>query len=109
MRIFASLLLLGSLLAPAAHAATLKIATLAPDGTSWMKVMRQAFEDYTGQEPNVILKENFAEPEPRPDTVKPRTTLIQPIREPLEPPVEEQLPPDELDQEKWARSQGHIQ
>ena len=45
MRIFASLLLLGSLLAPAAHAATLKIATLAPDGTSWMKVMRQAAAD----------------------------------------------------------------
>lgn len=45
MRIFAFLLLLGSLLAPAAHAATLKIATLAPDGTSWMKVMRQAAAD----------------------------------------------------------------
>ncbi|MDF1761873.1 MAG: TRAP transporter substrate-binding protein DctP [Oleibacter sp.] len=35
-----------SLLAPISHAATtLKIATLAPDGTSWMKAMRQAAAD----------------------------------------------------------------
>jgi len=33
------------LLSPIGHAATLKIATLAPDGTSWMKLMRQAAKD----------------------------------------------------------------
>jgi len=45
MRIFAAVLLLVSLVVPATHAATLKIATLAPDGTSWMKVMRAAADD----------------------------------------------------------------
>ena len=45
MRIFAFVLLLVSMITPATHAATLKIATLAPDGTSWMKVMRQAADD----------------------------------------------------------------
>ncbi|MEK9711666.1 MAG: TRAP transporter substrate-binding protein DctP [Thalassolituus sp.] len=57
MRIFAAVLLLVSLVAPATHAATLKIATLAPDGTSWMKVMRAAADDIqTETEGRVKLK-----------------------------------------------------
>jgi len=45
MRIVACLLFAAALIAPTASAATLKIATLAPDGTAWMKVMRAAAKD----------------------------------------------------------------
>ncbi|MDK2779094.1 MAG: TRAP transporter substrate-binding protein DctP [Pseudomonadota bacterium] len=42
MKLLTTLALVLSMLAPAVQAATLKIATLAPDGTNWMKEMRQA-------------------------------------------------------------------
>lgn len=45
MRISAILLLAIGIMMSPAHAATLKIATLAPDGTGWMKIMRQAAAD----------------------------------------------------------------
>ncbi|QQD20475.1 C4-dicarboxylate ABC transporter [Oceanospirillaceae bacterium ASx5O] len=38
-------LLLGVMIAPVQAATTLKIATVAPDGTSWMRLMRQAADD----------------------------------------------------------------
>lgn len=46
MKLLTPLLLILSLFAPLSQAATtLKIATLAPDGTSWMKLMREAADD----------------------------------------------------------------
>lgn len=46
MKLITALALTLSLLAPVAQAATtLKIATLVPDGTNWMKLMRQAADD----------------------------------------------------------------
>jgi len=45
MKLLTALALSLSLLAPVTQAATLKIATLAPDGTNWMKSMRQAAAD----------------------------------------------------------------
>lgn len=42
MKVLISLLLSVALLSPVTHAATLKIATIAPDGTFWMKSMRKA-------------------------------------------------------------------
>tara|TARA_R110001583_G_scaffold177014_1_gene331892 strand:+ start:2077 stop:3069 length:993 start_codon:yes stop_codon:yes gene_type:complete len=42
MKLLTPVLLVLSLLATSAQAATLKIATLAPDGTSWMKLFREA-------------------------------------------------------------------
>ncbi|MFC3681762.1 TRAP transporter substrate-binding protein [Bacterioplanoides pacificum] len=45
MKQLTSLLLALVLISPLASAATLKIATLAPDGTNWMKLMRQAARD----------------------------------------------------------------
>lgn len=45
MKHLTSILLALLMLSPLTEAATLKIATLAPDGTSWMKLMRQAAKD----------------------------------------------------------------
>src|SRR5690606_26140900 len=42
-------LLLGVMIAPAQAATILKIATIAPDGTSWMKLMRQAADDINSE------------------------------------------------------------
>lgn len=44
-RLFFTLFLLANLSLPLQAATTLKIATIAPDGTSWMKQMRQAGEE----------------------------------------------------------------
>lgn len=45
MKYLTSLLLALALISPMSQAATLKIATLAPDGTNWMKMMRKAAKD----------------------------------------------------------------
>lgn len=56
-RIHLLLITLSLLFFPTAQAATLKIATLAPDGTSWMKVMRAAAKDIKAEtEGRVKLK-----------------------------------------------------
>jgi TRAP-type C4-dicarboxylate transport system substrate-binding protein len=56
-RLHLLLITLSLLVFPTAQAATLKIATLAPDGTSWMKVMRAAAADIkTETEGRVKLK-----------------------------------------------------
>lgn len=49
MKYLISLLLALVLTSPASHAATLKIASLAPDGTNWMKMMRKAAKDIKKQ------------------------------------------------------------
>lgn len=56
-RLHLLLIAISLLVFPTAQAATLKIATLAPDGTSWMKVMRAAADDIkTETEGRVKLK-----------------------------------------------------
>lgn len=49
MKYLTGLLLAMMLASPLTQAATLKIATLAPDGTNWMKMMRQAAKDIKQQ------------------------------------------------------------
>ena len=49
MKYLTSLLLALMLISPISQAATLKIASLAPDGTNWMKMMRQAAKDIKKQ------------------------------------------------------------
>ena len=49
MKILTSLLLALVLISPTGYAATLKIASLAPDGTNWMKMMRKAAKDIKKQ------------------------------------------------------------
>ena len=49
MKYISGLLLALMLSSPVVSAATLKIATLAPDGTNWMKLMRQAAKDIKQQ------------------------------------------------------------